>query len=183
MALLASFIRLCAPLCPANRRSYIARLILLAARLHGHGIRVELADGEPNSLTPMALNDRSWFRVSIVALLLGVSSLQVPWATLFLSVLIYILIPLVLAQVWRRALRKRGTAAFQRTLARIAPFSLTALLATIVLLFAFQGEAILRQPLVIALLAVPILSGPFNSGLAIGSIDGSCAHCVAGPSR
>ena len=192
MALLAwLFIRhLFAPLLPAGEiDSYIAGLILLAAAPCTAMVFVwsNLADGEPNfTLTQVALNDTImvFAFAPIVALLLGVSSIQVPWATLLLSVVIYILIPLVLAQVWRRALRKRGTAAFQRTLARIAPFSLTALLATIVLLFAFQGEAILHQPLVIALLAAPILLQVlFNSGLAYWlNRRFGVAHCVAGPS-
>ena len=192
MALLGwLFIRhLFAPLLPAGQiDSYIAGLILLAAAPCTAMVFVwsNLTDGEPNfTLTQVALNDTIMIFAfaPIVALLLGVSSIQVPWATLFLSVVMYIVIPLVLAQAWRRALRKRGEAAFQRTLARIAPFSLTALLATMVLLFAFQGEAILRQPLVIALLAVPILLQVlFNSGLAYWlNRRFGVAHCVAGPS-
>ena len=192
MALLAwIFIRhVFAPLLPAGQiDSYIAGLILLAAAPCTAMVFVwsNLTDGEPNfTLTQVALNDTIMIFAfaPIVALLLGVSSIQVPWATLFLSVAIYILIPLVLAQAWRAALLKRGTAAFQKTLERIAPLSLTALLATIVLLFAFQGEAILRQPLVIALLAVPILLQVlFNAGFAYWlNRRFGVAHCVAGPS-
>jgi arsenite transporter len=192
MALLAwLFIRhLFAPLLPSGQiDSYIAGLILLAAAPCTAMVFVwsNLADGEPNfTLTQVALNDAImvFAFAPIVALLLGVSSIQVPWATLLLSVVIYILVPLVLAQVWRAALRKRGTAAFQRMLARITPVSLLALFATIVLLFAFQGEAILRQPLVIALLAVPILLQVlFNAGFAYWlNRRLGVAHCVAGPS-
>jgi ACR3 family arsenite transporter len=104
-----------------------------------------------------------------VALLLGLSSITVPWATLLTSVLLYIVIPVAIAQAWRRALLARGQAALDAALARIGPWSITALLATLVLLFAFQGEAILGQPLVIALLAVPILIQVFfNAALAYG---------------
>jgi arsenite transporter len=192
MALLAwLFIRHAfAPLLPAGQiDSYIAGLILLAAAPCTAMVFVwsNLTDGEPNfTLTQVALNDTIMIFAfaPIVALLLGVSSISVPWDTLFLSVVMYIVIPLMLAQAWRRILLRRGDAAYRATLARIAPFSLTALLATIVLLFAFQGEAILRQPLVIAVLAVPILIQVlFNSGLAymINRRLG-VAHCVAGPS-
>jgi len=103
----------------------------------------------------------------IVALLLGLSAIVVPWATLITSVVLYIVIPVVIAQLWRRALLARGQAAFQAAIDSIGPWSIAALLATLVLLFAFQGEAILRQPLVIAMLAVPILIQVFfNSALA-----------------
>jgi len=103
----------------------------------------------------------------IVALLLGLSSITVPWDTLLTSVVLYIAIPVVIAQLWRKALLARGQPAFDAALAKIGPWSIAALLATLVLLFAFQGEAILRQPLVIAMLAVPILIQVFfNSGLA-----------------
>jgi len=103
----------------------------------------------------------------IVALLLGLSSIVVPWATLITSVVLYIVIPVVLAQLWRRALLARGPGALPATLARTGPWSIAALLATLILLFAFQGEAILAQPLVIGMLAVPILIQVlFNSGLA-----------------
>jgi ACR3 family arsenite transporter len=192
MALLGwLFIRhLFAPLLPPGQLdSYIAGLILLAAAPCTAMVFVwsNLTDGEPNfTLTQVALNDTIMIFAfaPIVALLLGVASIPVPWDTLFLSVVMYILIPLALAQAWRRSLLQRGEATYKATLARIAPFSLAALLATLVLLFAFQGEAILRQPLVIALLAVPILiQVVFNSGLAYWlNRRFGVAHCVAGPS-
>jgi ACR3 family arsenite transporter len=192
MALLGwLFIRhLFAPLLPPGQiDSYIAGLILLAAAPCTAMVFVwsSLTDGEPNfTLTQVALNDVIMVVAfaPLVALLLGVSSISVPWATLFLSVVMYILIPLALAQAWRWWLLKRGTATYEAALARIAPFSISALLATIVLLFAFQGEAILRQPLVIALLAVPILIQVlFNAGLAYWlNRRFGVAHCVAGPS-
>ena len=179
-----------APLLPAGQiDSYIAGLILLAAAPCTAMVFVwsNLTDGEPNfTLTQVALNDTIMIFAfaPIVALLLGVSSIAVPWATLFLSVVMYILIPLALAQAWRWWLMKRGEAAYKATLTRITPFSLSALLATLVLLFAFQGEAILRQPLVIALLAVPILIQViFNAGLAYWlNRRFGVAHCIAGPS-
>jgi ACR3 family arsenite transporter len=103
----------------------------------------------------------------IVGLLLGISSISVPWATLLTSVVLYIVIPVLIAQLFRRALMTRGLAAFERAMASIGPWSIAALLATLVLLFAFQGQAILRQPVVIALLAVPILIQVlFNATLA-----------------
>ena len=179
-----------APLLPAGQiDSYIAGLILLAAAPCTAMVFVwsNLTDGEPNfTLTQVALNDTIMIFAfaPIVALLLGVSSITVPWATLLLSVVMYILIPLALAQAWRWWLMKRGEAAYKATLTRITPFSLSALLATLVLLFAFQGEAILRQPLVIALLAVPILIQViFNAGLAYWlNRRLGVAHCIAGPS-
>ena len=83
------------------------------------------------------------------------------------SVVLYIVIPVILAQLLRKTLLSKGQVAFDATMARIGPWSITALLATLVLLFAFQGEAILKQPFVIALLAVPILIQVFfNSALA-----------------
>jgi ACR3 family arsenite transporter len=119
----------------------------------------------------------------IVALLLGVAAISVPWETLLLSVLLYIMLPLALAQAVRAKLRKRA-GALEAMQARLHPWSLLALLATLVLLFGFQGEAILRQPLVIVLLAVPItIQVVFNAALAYGlnRLSGE-AHCVAGPS-
>ena len=131
-----------------------------------------LSGGDPLfTLSQVALNDSImvFAFAPIVALLLGISSITVPWATLLASVLLYIVIPVILAQAWRRALLARGPAAFEAAMARIGPWSIAALLATLVLLFAFQGEAILRQPLVIALLAVPILIQVFfNAALAYG---------------
>jgi ACR3 family arsenite transporter len=109
----------------------------------------------------------------------------VPWDTLFVSVVLYIVIPVILAQLWRKALlRSGGEARLQATLKRIQPFSVAALLVTLVLLFAFQGEQILKQPLVIAMLAVPILIQVyFNAGLAYWLNKRlGVAHCVAGPS-
>ena len=121
----------------------------------------------------------------IVGLLLGLSAISVPWNTLFLSVVLYILIPVAVAQIWRRSLlTSGGDAGLKRTLDRLHPLSLGALLTTLVLLFGFQGEQITRQPLVIALLAVPILIQVyFNSGLAyLLNRKLGVAHCVAGPS-
>ena len=139
--------------------------------VHGHGVRVEpLTGGDPVfTLSQVALNDAIMvfaFAPS-VGLLLGLSAITVPWNTLLVSVGLYIVIPVILAQLWRRALLRRGQDAFEAALARIGPFSMAALLLTLVLLFAFQGEAIIGQPLVIAMLAVPILIQVlFNSGLA-----------------
>jgi len=129
-----------------------------------------LTNGDPYfTLSQVALNDviMVFAFAPIVALLLGVASIAVPWDTLLTSVVLYIVVPLVIAQVWRRRLLLRSQPALERALARIQPWSVAALLATLVLLFAFQGDAILNQPLVIALLAVPILIQVlFNSGLA-----------------
>jgi len=193
MALLAwIFIRgLFAPwLPPAQIDSYIAGLILLAAAPCTAMVFVwsRLSDGEPNfTLTQVALNDTImvFAFAPIVGLLLGLSSITVPWDTLLLSVVLYIVIPVMVAQLWRAQLLKRGgAAALERTLARLHVPSLAALLATLVLLFGFQGEQILAQPLIIALLAVPILIQVyFNSGLAyLLNRRFGVAHCVAGPS-
>ena len=116
--------------------------------------------------------------------LLGLSSITVPWATLLVSVLLYIVVPVIIAQAWRRALLRRGPAHLDAVAARLGPWSIAALLLTLVLLFAFQGEAILREPLVIALLAVPILiQVVFNAGLAyLLNRRLRVPHCVAGPS-
>ncbi len=146
----------------------------------------QLTRGDPYfTLSQVALNDTImvFAFAPIVALLLGLSSITVPWDTLFVSVVLYIAIPVRIAQLWRRTLLKRGEAALQRTLARIGPFSISALLLTLVLLFAFQGEAILKQPLVILMLAVPItIQVHVNSGNAY-LLNGRLrvAHCVAGP--
>ena len=162
-----------APYLPADQAdSYIAGLILLAAAPCTAMVFVwsRLTGGHPLfTLSQVALNDTImvFAFAPIVALLLGLSSIVVPWDTLITSVVLYILIPVLLAQWWRKALLARGQAAFDAALARIGPWSITALLATLVLLFAFQGRAILDQPLVIAMLAVPILIQVFfNSGLA-----------------
>lgn len=175
MALLGwIFIRqLFAPWLPADQLdSYIAGLILLAAAPCTAMVFVwsRLTGGNPLfTLTQVALNDGIMLLAfaPLVALLLGLASITVPWDTLFMSVLLYIVVPLLIAQLWRRALLRRGPAALDTALRRIGPGSMVALLLTLVLLFAFQGEAILRQPLVIALLAVPILIQVFfNSALA-----------------
>jgi ACR3 family arsenite transporter len=169
--------------------SYIAGLILLAAAPCTAMVFVwsNLSDGEPNfTLTQVALNDTImvFAFAPIVALLLGVASISIPWQTLFISVVMYIVIPLAIAQAWRKLLLARGEAVYRAALARIQPWSLTALLATLVLLFGFQGQAILEQPLVIAMLAVPILIQVFlNSGAAYWlNRRLGVAHCVAGPS-
>ena len=165
--------RLFAPLLPAGQiDSYIAGLILLAAAPCTAMVFVwsRLTDGDPYfTLSQVALNDiiMIFAFAPIVAFLLGVSSITVPWSTLLTSVMLYIVIPLILAQWWRRRLLRRGQPALDAALARIQPWSTAALLATLVLLFAFQGGQILRQPLVIGVLAVPILIQVFfNSALA-----------------
>jgi arsenite transporter len=162
-----------APYLPADQAdSYIAGLILLAAAPCTAMVFVwsRLTGGHPLfTLSQVALNDTImvFAFAPIVALLLGLSSITVPWATLITSVVLYIVIPVLIAQAWRKALLGRGQAAFDAALAKIGPWSISALLATLVLLFAFQGEAILKQPLVIAMLALPILIQVlFNSGLA-----------------
>ena len=177
MALLGwIFIRhLFAPYLPADQLdSYIAGLILLAAAPCTAMVFVwsRLTNGNPLfTLSQVALNDSImvFAFAPLVGLLLGMSAITVPWDTLLTSVLLYIVIPVLLAQVWRRQLLRHGQAAFDAAMQRIGPWSIAALLATLVLLFAFQGEAILQQPLVIALLAVPILIQVlFNSALAYG---------------
>ncbi|WOP16760.1 ACR3 family arsenite efflux transporter [Ottowia sp. SB7-C50] len=177
MALLAwLFIRhLFAPLLPADQiDSYIAGLILLAAAPCTAMVFVwsRLTGGDPLfTLSQVALNDAIMVVAfaPLVGLLLGMSAIVVPWSTLVVSVGLYIVVPVIIAQLWRRALLAKGQAAFDAAMARIGPWSMAALLATLVLLFAFQGEQIIRQPLVIALLAVPILIQVFfNSALAYG---------------
>jgi ACR3 family arsenite transporter len=170
--------------------SYIAGLILLAAAPCTAMVFVwsNLCDGEPNfTLSQVALNDTIMLFAfaPIVALLLGLSSITVPWETLALSVVLYIVIPVIVSQLWRRRLLARGGPdRLAATLARLHPVSLGALLLTLVLLFAFQGNEILAQPLVIAMLAVPILIQVyFNAGLAYWlNRRLGVAHCVAGPS-
>lgn len=175
MAFLAwLFVRtLFAPLLPAEQLdSYVAGLILLAAAPCTAMVFVwsRLTGGDPLfTLSQVALNDAImvFAFAPLVGLLLGMSAIVVPWDTLLTSVLLYIVIPVALAQLWRRVLMARGQAAFDAAMERIGPWSISALLATLVLLFAFQGKAILEQPLVIALLAVPILIQVFfNSALA-----------------
>ena len=162
-----------APWLPAAQLdSYIAGLILLAAAPCTAMVFVwsRLSNGDPLfTLSQVALNDSIMVVAfaPLVGFLLGISAISVPWATLFTSVVLYIVIPVILAQLWRKSLLKGGQAAFDAAMAKIGPWSIAALLATLVLLFAFQGKAILDQPLVIALLAVPILIQVFfNSALA-----------------
>ena len=175
MALLAwIFIRqVFAPYLPAEQLdSYVAGLILLAAAPCTAMVFVwsRLTNGDPYfTLSQVALNDTIMIFAfaPIVGLLLGLSAIVVPWDTLFTSVVLYIVIPVILAQLWRTQLLKQGQAKFDATLASLGHASILALLATLVLLFAFQGEAILEQPVIIALLAVPILIQVFfNSALA-----------------
>ena len=168
------FIRhLFAPMLSADQLdSYIAGLILLAAAPCTAMVFVwsRLSNGDPLfTLSQVALNDiiMIFAFAPIVALLLGISAIAVPWDTLVTSVVLYIVIPLVMAQVWRKSLLTKGPAHFDAMMAKIGPWSISALLATLVLLFAFQGKAIIDQPLIIALLAVPILIQVFfNSALA-----------------
>jgi ACR3 family arsenite transporter len=175
MAFLAwLFIRnIFAPYLPADQLdSYIAGLILLAAAPCTAMVFVwsRLTNGDPLfTLSQVALNDSIMVLAfaPLVAFLLGISAITVPWDTLFTSVVLYIVIPVILAQIWRKSLLKKGQAHFDATMEKIGPWSITALLATLVLLFAFQGKAIIDKPLIIALLAVPILIQVFfNSGLA-----------------
>ena len=177
MALLGwLFVRqLFAPWLPAEQLdSYVAGLILLAAAPCTAMVFVwsRLSRGDPLfTLSQVALNDSIMVVAfaPLVGLLLGLSAITVPWDTLLISVLLYIVVPVLLAQLWRRALLRRGPEALEQAMQRVGPWSIGALLATLVLLFAFQGQAIVRQPLVIALLAVPILIQVlFNSALAYG---------------
>ncbi|OJX29427.1 MAG: arsenical-resistance protein [Burkholderiales bacterium 68-12] len=162
-----------APLLPADQLdSYIAGLILLAAAPCTAMVFVwsRLTGGDPLfTLSQVALNDSIMVIAfaPLVGFLLGLSAITVPWSTLLVSVGLYIVIPVILAQWLRRSLLARGPAALEAALGKMGPWSISALLATLVLLFAFQGEAILKQPVVIALLAVPILIQVFfNSALA-----------------
>ncbi|MCO5091763.1 ACR3 family arsenite efflux transporter [Bosea sp. (in: a-proteobacteria)] len=179
------------PYLPADQiDSYIAGLIILAAAPCTAMVFVwsNLTKGEPHfTLSQVALNDAIMVVAfaPIVALLLGLSAITVPWGTLVLSVVLYIVIPVIIAQLIRRQLLALGgQAALDRLLARLGPASLVALLTTLVLLFGFQGEQIIAQPAIIGLLAVPILIQVyFNSGLAylLNRMAGE-QHCVAGPS-
>ncbi|GCL63738.1 ACR3 family arsenite efflux transporter [Pseudaquabacterium pictum] len=179
-----------APWLPADQAdSYIAGLILLAAAPCTAMVFVwsRLTGGHPLfTLSQVALNDTImvFAFAPIVGLLLGLSAITVPWDTLLTSVGLYIVLPVVVAQLWRRALLRRGPEALAAVLAWLGPASMAALLATLVLLFAFQGRAILQQPLVIAMLAVPItLQVVFNAALAYGlNRRLGEAHCVACPS-
>ncbi|MGF6727383.1 arsenical-resistance protein [Paraburkholderia sp. GAS41] len=175
---------------PADQlHSYIAGLILLAAAPCTAMVFVwsQLCKGDPYfTLSQVALNDSIMIVAfaPLVALLLGLSAITVPWDTLIISVGLYIVIPVILAQLLRRHLLARGEAHFRQAVAHLGPYSISALLATLVLLFAFQGQAIVKEPLVIAMLAVPILIQVFfNSGLAyLLNRRLGVAHCVAGPS-
>jgi ACR3 family arsenite transporter len=179
------------PLLPAGQiDSYIAGLIILAAAPCTAMVFVwsNLTKGEPHfTLSQVALNDAIMVVAfaPIVGLLLGLSAITVPWDTLVISVVLYIVLPVIAAQLLRRSLLAGGsTAALDRLLSTLQPLSLVALLATLVLLFGFQGEQIIAQPAVIGLLAVPILIQVyFNSGLAylLNRVSGE-EHCVAGPS-
>lgn len=169
--------------------SYIAGLILLAAAPCTAMVFVwsNLCHGEPKfTLSQVAINDTIMLFAfaPIVALLLGLSSIVVPWQTLLISVLLFIIVPVLLSQRWRAWLLKQGPAVFDRTQQRIQPFSMTALLLTLLLLFAFQGEQILNQPGIIALLAVPILIQVYFNALLAYWLNKQfkVAHCVAGPS-
>lgn len=180
-----------APLLPADQiHSYIAGLILLAAAPCTAMVFVwsNLLEGEPHfTLSQVALNDviMVFAFAPIVGLLLGLSAIVVPWNTLVLSVLLYIVVPVVAAQLWRRrVLTRGGPVALSRLLETLNPLSLAALLATLILLFGFQGEQIIDQPLVIVLLAIPILLQVYmNAGLAYWlNRRFRVAYCVAGPS-
>ena len=191
MALLGSLFigHLFAPLLPSEQiSSYIAGLILLAAAPCTAMVFVwsNLCEGEPHyTLSQVALNDviMVFAFAPLVGLLLGVASIAVPWATLLISVVLYIVVPVMTAQAWRRALLASGPAALRRTQHVLQPVSLIALLTTLVLLFGFQGEQIIAQPLVIVLLAVPILIQVYlNAGLAYWlSRRFGVAWCVAAP--
>ena len=192
MALLAwIFIRhLFADLLPIEQiDSYIAGLILLAAAPCTAMVFVwsGLCGGEPKfTLSQVAINDAIMLFAfaPLVAFLLGISSITVPWATLLLSVFLFIIVPVVISQLLRKALLLKGQKALDSLLNRIQPVSISALLITLVLLFAFQGQQILAQPIIIALLAVPItIQVYFNSMLAYWlNKKFKVAHCVAGPS-
>jgi ACR3 family arsenite transporter len=179
-----------APYLPADQLdSYVAGLILLAAAPCTAMVFVwsQLCKGDPYfTLSQVALNDAIMVVAfaPVVALLLGLSSISVPWDTLLVSVGLYIVAPVIVSQIWRKALLRRGVGHFQAVVAKLGPLSIAALLLTLVLLFAFQGEAMLGQPLVIALLAVPILiQVVLNSGLAyLLNRKLGVKHCVAGPS-
>jgi ACR3 family arsenite transporter len=185
------FIRhLFATLLPAAQiDSYIAGLILLAAAPCTAMVFVwsRLTHGDPLfTLSQVALNDAIMVVAfaPLVALLLGLSTIAVPWSTLFISVLLYIIVPVILAQLLRKQWLQRGQAHFDAILEKVGPWSISALLATLVLLFAFQGESIVKQPLVIVLLAIPIfIQVVFNASLAywLNKKLGE-KHNIAGPS-
>ena len=194
MALLAWFFigYLFRDLLPADQvDSYVAGLVILAAAPCTAMVFVwsHLMKGEPHfTLSQVALNDviMVFAFAPIVGVLLGLSEISVPWDTLLLSVLLYIVVPLIIATLWRRHVLARvdGKAQLEQLIHRLGPVSLVALLATLVLLFGFQGQQIIAAPLIIALLAVPILIQVFvNSGLAyLLNRQVRSPHCVAGPS-
>ncbi len=169
--------------------SYIAGLILLAAAPCTAMVFVwsNLCDGDAKfTLSQVAINDAIMLFAfaPLVALLLGLSSISVPWNTLFISVLLFIIVPVVISQIMRKLLLAKGQQTFEAILKLLNPISLTALLTTLVLLFGFQGQQILAQPMIIALLAVPIIIQVyFNSMFAYWlNKKFKVAHCVAGPS-
>ena len=178
------------PYLPADQiDSYMAGLILLAAAPCTAMVFVwsHLTKGEPHfTLSQVALNDviMVFAFAPLVGLLLGLSSITVPWDTLLLSVGLYIVLPVIASQLWRKALLKGGEYGLAIMLKKLGPVSLVALLCTLVLLFGFQGEQIIDQPLVILILAMPItIQVYFNSGLAyVLNKKLGVAHCVAGPS-
>lgn len=192
MALLAwIFVRhLFAGWLPADQLdSYVAGLILLAAAPCTAMVFVwsQLCKGDPYfTLSQVALNDAIMIVAfaPVVALLLGLSSISVPWDTLITSVALYIIVPVLIAQIIRKLLRSKGEATYQRVINALGPYSIAALLATLVLLFGFQGNTIVEKPLIILLLAIPILiQVVLNSGLAYYlNRRFGVAHCVAGPS-
>ncbi|SHI23172.1 ACR3 family arsenite efflux transporter [Pollutimonas bauzanensis] len=192
MALLAwIFVRhLFAGWLPADQLdSYVAGLILLAAAPCTAMVFVwsQLCKGDPYfTLSQVALNDAIMIVAfaPVVALLLGLSSISVPWDTLITSVALYIIVPVLIAQAIRKLLLARGEAMYRRVVGALGPYSIAALLATLVLLFGFQGNAIAEKPLIILLLAIPILiQVVLNSGLAYYlNRRFGVAHCVAGPS-
>jgi ACR3 family arsenite transporter len=179
-----------APILPAAQiDSYIAGLILLAAAPCTAMVFVwsRLTNGDPLfTLTQVALNDSIMVIAfaPLVGFLLGLSAITVPWNTLVISVLLYIVIPVIIAQLWRKALLAKGQEVFDLTMTKLGLWSITALLVTLILLFAFQGEAILKQPLIIVLLAIPILIQVFfNSALAyLLNLAMGEKHNIAGPS-
>lgn len=179
-----------APYFPAAQiDSYVAGLILLAAAPCTAMVFVwsKLTNGDPYfTLTQVALNDAIMVVAfaPLVGMLLGLSAITVPWGTLVTSVVIYIVVPVILSQIWRRLLLRRGTDRFAETMRRVGLWSIGALLTMLILLFAFQGQAIIDQPLIIALLAVPILIQVFfNAGLAywLNRLVGE-KHSIACPS-
>ena len=174
---------------PDQLDGYVAGLVLLAAAPCTAMVFVwsRLCNGDPYfTLSQVALNDAIMVVAfaPIVALLLGLSSVAVPWSTLLVSVVLYLVVPVILAQAFRRWLLRKGRATFDAAANRLGPFATGALLLTLVLLFAFQGERITGQPWVIAMLAVPIvIQVVVNAALAYGlNRQLGVAHCVAGPS-